>query len=161
MKKIFLTTGLILALGLGTYARVTIAEGKTNSALGDYKIEVADQHFMVNGKVHIPYVITYANSDLEVRVAIDMDRKGKKYYVLSDNLSVQYVSNKKYFGVERLDKELEINGYTTSDAALNRAEYFHQKFITTGQNWKKDNTELIAAYFPLLLENADKMVAAK
>jgi len=161
MKKIVLIAGLILAVSLASFARIQVAEGKTNSELGDYKIHVDDQSFMINGKVHIPYVITYENSNLEVRVAIDMNRKGKKYYVISDNLSVQYVSNRKYFGVEILDKELEDNGLRTSDPALNRAEYFHQKVITLGQNWRKDNTELIAVYYPLLIKDVEKLLATK
>jgi hypothetical protein len=90
-----------------------------------------------------------------------MDREGKKYYVLSDNLCVQYVSNRHYFGVEKLDKEIEKDGFRTSDAALNRVEYFHQKVITTGYSWRRDNTKLIAAYFPMLLNNAENLIAEK
>jgi hypothetical protein len=161
MKKIILISGLVVALSLSSYARRTVAEGETHSALGDYKIQVDDKTLTINGKEHIPYVISYENSDVEVRVAIEMDKKCKKYYVISDNLSVQYVCNRKYFGVEKLDKEMERDGYKTSDAALNRVEYFRQKVITTDTNMRKDNTGLIAVYFPMLLENLDNMLASK
>ena len=116
---------------------------------------------MINGQEHKPFVITYENSNLEVRVAVDMDKEGKKYYVISDNLSVQYVANRKFFGVEKLAPELEKDGYKTSDAALNRVEYFHQKVITRGEGWRRDNTKLIAAYFPMLLNNVENVLAAK
>ena len=161
MKKIILLAGLIVAVSLASYARKVVAEGKTYSALGDYKIHLDDKSFTINGKEHLPYVISYENSNIEVRVAIDMDKKGKKYYVISDNLSVQYVSNRKYFGVEKLDKEIEKDGYKTSDTALNRPEYFRQKVITTGSRWKQNKTELVAAYFPMLLDNIENLLATK
>jgi hypothetical protein len=161
MKKIILITGLIVAVSMTSNARKLVAEGKTDSALGNYKIQVDDKFITINGKEHLPFVISYENSKMEVRVAIDMDKKGKIYYVISDNLSVQYVSNRQYFGVEMLGKELEKEGYKTSDVALNRIEYFRQKAITTNQSWKHDNTKLIAAYFPMLLNNIENIVAAK
>jgi hypothetical protein len=161
MKRIILVAGLILAVSLGTYARRLVAEGKTYSALGNYKIEVDNKSFIINGKEHIPFIITYENSNLEIKVAIEIEKGVKKYYVLSDNLSVQYVANRHYFGVEKLSPEFEKDGYRTSDAALNRAEYFHQKAITTQRSWRRDNTKLIAAYFPMLLNNVENLVASR
>jgi hypothetical protein len=161
MKRIILIAGLILTVSLASYARKLVADGKTYSALGNYKIEIDDKYMIINGKQHKPFVITYENSNLEVRVAVDMDKEGKKYYVISDNLSVRYVANKKYFGVEKLSPELEKEGFKTSDGALNRVEYFHQKAITTGQNWRRDNTKLIAAYYPMLLNNVENVLAVK
>ena len=161
MKKIILTAGLIVAVSLASFAKKFVAEGKTYSILGDYKIYVDDKSLSINGKEHIPFVISYENSDMEVKVAIDMDRNSKKYYVISDNLSVQYVSNRKYFGVEKLGSEVEKDGYRTSDLALNRPEYFRQKAISTDNKWKDNNTKLIAAYFPLLMSNLEYVLAAK
>jgi hypothetical protein len=161
MKRIVLIAALIVAVSLASYARKPIAEGKTHSPFGDYTIQVDNKSVWINGKEHRPYVISYENSNLKVRVAVDMDRQGKKYYVLSDNLSVQYVSNRHYFGVEKLDKVVEKDGFRTSDAALNRVEYFHQKAITTGYSWRRDNTKLIAAYFPMLLNNPENLIAEK
>jgi len=161
MKRVVLTGLLIAAAGIAAYAIKPLAEGKTYSALGDYKIQSDNQPLTINGKQHLPYVITYANSDKKVRVAVDMNKKSKIYYVISDDLSVQYVSFRDYFGVEKLDKELATEGYSTADASLNRNEYFRQKVITSGQSWKKDQTKLVAAYFPMLLENVESMLAAK
>ena len=161
MKRILFTVLLIASVSLASFGKKLVSEGKTNSAFGDYKIRIDDKSLTINGKDHIPFVISYENSDMEVRVAIDMDKKGKKYYVISGNLSVQYVSNKDYFGVEKLGKEVEKDGYTTSPESLNRIEYFRQKVITSNQNWRRDNTQLVAAYFPMLLNNAENMLAAK
>jgi hypothetical protein len=161
MKRIILSALLVVAVSLASYARKFVAEGKTYSALGNYKIEIDDKPMFINGKEHRPFVISYENSDLEVRVAVDFDKKGKTYFVISDDLSVQYVANRHYFGVEKLAGDLEKDGYKTSDAALNRVEYFHQKAITTGYGWRRNNTKLIAAYFPMLLNNVENVLAAK
>ena len=153
MKRIVLTAALITAVCLTSFARKFVTEGKTHSVLGDYKIELDDNYVTVNGLQHRPYIISYENSDLQAMVVVTMERNCRKYYVISDDLSVQYVSNRKYFGVEKLDGELEEEGFRTSEKALNNTEYFRQKAITPGNGWKQDKTPLIAAYFPSLLND--------
>lgn len=161
MKRIVLVTVLIFAISLVSFARKFVAEGKTYSALGNYRIEIADNPVILLGKELKAFVISYENTNMEVTVAFDKNRKGMTYYVLSDNLSVKYVCNRRYFGVAKLGKELEKDGYRTSDSGLNKAEYFHQKIITTGSNCDLDNSKMIAAFYPMLISNYDKIVAIK
>lgn len=161
MKRIILLTVLIVAASLGTYARKLVTEGDTWSAFGKYRVEIDDSYIMVNGLKHKPFVITFENTGLEARVIVTMEKGCRKYYVLSEPLSVQYVSNKNYFGVEKLDSELEKEGYRTSESALNRTEYFHQKAITAGGSWRADKTALIAAFFPMLLNNPENVLASR
>jgi hypothetical protein len=129
MKRILLATALIFAVSFTSFGRKFVAEGKTYSALGNFTIETADNPITLNGKELKTFIISYANTKMEVRVAFDKTRKGMKYYVLSDNLCVQYVCDKGIFGVAKLNGELEKDGFKTSDSALNRSEYFHQKVI--------------------------------
>ena len=152
---------LLVLFCTASFAKKVVAEGKTYTALGDYKIEVADNPFMVKGEECRAYIISYENSPMKVTVALTKDRNCKKYLVLSDKLSVQYVCNSNYFGVEKLDKEFEEDGYKTSDSALNRSAYFHQKVITPGKRNELEATQLIAAYFPLLLNNTDETIALR
>jgi len=161
MKKMLFTALLTVAIGSASYSREFVAEGKTYSALGDYKIEIADNPVIINGDEFKAFVISYQNTPLEVKVAVRKDRNGKKYIVLSDKLCVQYVCNTYYFGVERLDKSFEKDGYTTSDLFLDRNEYFHQKVLTSGQGCELDNTRLIASYFPMLIKDNSNSVAEK
>jgi hypothetical protein len=76
-------------------------------------------------------------------------------------LSVQYVCKGGYFGVASLGKELENDGYKTSQTALNRSEFYHQKVITTGSNCDLENSKLIAAYFPMLMNNYENILTVK
>jgi hypothetical protein len=98
---------------------------------------------------------------LQVKVAVKKEKDCKRYIVLSDKLSVQYVCNGTYFGVQKLGKssEIEKNGFSTSDEALNRTEYFHQKLLTSGKPDEIESTQFIASYFPLLIKN--ELVATK
>lgn len=161
MKRILFAVVLLVAFSASSVAREVVAEGKTFTPLGDYKIELADESVTINGEEFTPFVISYQNSPLELMVAVKQEEACKKYYVLSDKLSIQYVCNANYFGVEKLDKAFEAEGYTTSDESLNRSEYFHQKAISSGNGCELDNTMLIAAYFPMLLNNSDEIVASK
>ena len=161
MKKIILTILLILAVSAGTFARKFVAEGKTYSALGNYKIELADNQVTLNGVENKAFIISYANSNMEITIAVQKVKNGKRYVVLSDDLCVQYVCNGSYFGVELLDQSFEKDGYKTSGSAINRNEYFHQKAISTGGSCELDNTKLIAAYFPMLLNNYENILATK
>ena len=47
MKRIILADVLILTISAASFAKDTIAEGKTNSALGDYKIEMSETPVMI------------------------------------------------------------------------------------------------------------------
>jgi len=161
MKRVFLFAVLTIAFCTASFAGKVVAEGKTFTALGDYKIETADMTVPIKGEDCKAYVISYENTPMQVTVAICKDRKCKRYVVLSDKLSVQYVCTERYFGVEKLDKDFEKDGYQTSDSELNRGEYFHQKVITPGKQGEVEATQLIAAYFPMLLNNPTEAVALK
>ena len=159
MKRTFFAALLIVAFSTASFSREFVASGKTYSALGDYKIKIADNPVALNGDQLKAYVISYQNSPMEVKVVIRKDKECKNYIVLSDKLSVQYVCNGDYFGVQKLEKSLEKDGYSTSDEALNRSEYFHQKLLVQGRQDEIEATKLIAAYFPMLIK--EDLVAAK
>lgn len=161
MKRILLIAVFAIAVCLSSFARKYVAEGNTYSALGKYTVEIDDNYMTINGLQHKPYVISFENSDLEAKVFVTMERGCRKYYVISNDLSIQYVSTRNYFGVEMLDKALEKEGYRTPDNSLNRSEYFRQKRITSGTNWRRDKTSLIAAYFPMLLNDPENFIASK
>ena len=152
---------ITLLISAGTFARTTVAKGKTFTQIGDYKIEVAETPIILDGRELTTYVISYDNSPLKVTVAVDKDKKGSNYLVISDKLSVQYVSNSSYFGVEKLSRKYNKMGLATSDNELNRTEYFRQKVLTSGDHSVLDNTKLIAAYFPVLVKDFTSILAAK
>ena len=158
MKKMILTAVLVSVISFVSFGKKIVAEGRTFSALGDYKIEITDNPFQLKGEDCKAFKVSYANTPMEVTVVVCKERKCRKYIVLSDKLSVQYVCNANYFGVERLDKSLEKEGYRTSDLSLNRVEYFHQKVIGPGQMGELDATRTIAAFFPLLLKTDESMI---
>jgi hypothetical protein len=142
---------LTIVLGSAANAREFVAEGKTYSALGDYKIETADNPVIINGEELKAFIISYQNSPMEVTIVIRKGENCKNYIVLSDKLTVQYVCNENYFGVEKLDKSLKIQGFTATETALDKGAYFHQKKLAHGKRGELENTQLIAAYFPMLL----------
>ena len=151
MKRVFFAVVLVGAMTTTSFSRELVAEGKTHSALGDYKIEMADNSVKINGVDHKAFIISYHNSPLEVTVVVTKGKNCKNYVVLSDKLSVQYVCNDNYFGVKLLDTSFEKDGFKTSTASLNKSEYFHQKAISSGNRSEVENTQMIAAYFPMLI----------
>jgi hypothetical protein len=161
MKRILIAITLILAVSLTSFARKFVAEGKTFTALGNYKIEIADNPVTLMGKEMKAFIISYENTNMEVTVAFDKGKRGMTYYVLSPTLSIKYRCDGQYFGVARLDNELEKDGYRTSESALNRGEYFHQKVIATGVNCDLENSKLIAAYYPMLINNFENILATR
>lgn len=160
MKKMFIGALLFVAFSSASFSREFVAGGKTHSTLGDYKIEIADNPVTIKGEELKAFLISYQNSPLEITVVITKGQNCKNFIVFSDKLSVQYTCNENYFGVEKLDKSLAADGFTTSDIALNRSEYFHQKVICSGGGSEVEHIQLIAAYFPMLINNNDKVLAA-
>lgn len=160
MRRIIFSALLLAAISTASFAREYVVGGKTHTTLGDYKIEIADNPVTINGEDFKAFVISYQNSPLELTVVIRKGKKCKNFLVLSDKLSVQYVCNENYFGVEKLDKTMAIDGFSTSEEALNRSEYFHQKVICSGNGSEIEHTQLIAAYFPMLINSNDKVLAS-
>jgi hypothetical protein len=161
MKRVISAAVLAVVFCSASFAGKVVAEGPTFTALGNYTIQTADNPVFVKGEDCKAFVISYENSPMEVTVAICKERNCKKYIVLSDKLSVQYVCNSNYFGVEKLDKALEKDGYKTSDSELNRSEYYHQKVLTPGKRSELEATQLIASYFPMLLNNPTTGIASR
>jgi hypothetical protein len=153
MKKVLLAGLVMFALTTASFAKDVVATGKTNTIVGDYKIELADKPVTINGEELKTFVISYQNSPLKVTVAVKQEKECKNYIVLSDKLTVQYVCNGKYFGVQKLDKSYSIEGFRNTEAGLNRSEYFHQKLLLHGMREETENTQLIAAYFPMLINS--------
>ena len=161
MKRIILASVLIILFSTASFARKLVAEGKTFTDFGNYRIELADNPLQMKGEDCKTYIISYENTPLEVTVVICKERKCKRYLALSDKLSVQYVCNENYFGVELLGKTFEKEGYRTSASALNRTEYFRQKVISHGRGEELENTKLIAAFYPMLLNDRSDIVATR
>ena len=155
MKRVFFAALLMVAFSSASFSREFVASGKTHTALGDYKIETADDPVVIDGEKLRTFVISYQNSPMEVKVVVRPGKKCKNYIVLSDKLSIQYVCNENFFGVEKLDKSLEKEGMKTVDACLNRSEYFHQKVITSGKKGEVENAQMIASYFPMLINDPE------
>jgi hypothetical protein len=161
MKRMLFAVSLLVALSTASFSSEFVAGGKTQSTLGDYRIETADHPVIINGEELKAYIISYENSPLKVTVAVRKDKDCKSYIVLSDLVSVQYVCNAQYFGVQRLDKNLKVENaaYNASDEYLNTTEYFHQKVITPGKQTEIESAQFIAAYFPMLIK--EEMLAAR
>jgi hypothetical protein len=160
MKRLVFFTVLMLAACTVSFGTDVVAKGQTFTAMGDYMISKVDNPVALMGKDCQAYSIKYENSPIEVTVVVCKDKKCRRYLVISDKLSVQYVCTKEYFGVERLNKDFESLGYKTTDQNLNRLEYFHQKVLGHGQRPELEATQLIAAYFPHLLSPEVRLTAA-
>ncbi|NLN30840.1 MAG: hypothetical protein GX158_06350 [Bacteroidales bacterium] len=160
MKRMILFTVIILSVSTFSFATTkVIAEGKTHSSLGDYKVVSTDNPVPLKGENCKAYVIRYENTPMEVTVIVCREKTGQKYLVLSDRLSVQYVNNSRYFGVELLDRSFGKEGYITDISEINRKEYFHQKVLGPGQMSEVDAAMTIAAFFPFLLRPDENMTA--
>ena len=148
MKRIVLTTALVLIISLASFANQLLSQGHSNSQFGDYKIEALDNRMPFKDKELDLYQITYEKNGLTVVVALDKDKKCKKYYVLSDKLPMQYECNGVYFGVKLLDNDLLYNGFPITLDSVNKTEFYSQRVLATGITDTLDHLNLIAAYYP-------------
>ena len=152
MKRITLIALLLITVSMVSMGNNIVAKGQSNTAFGDYKIEKLDDHMVLNGKELDQYMITYEKTNIKVMIVIDKQKKCKKYYVLTDQLPVQYECNGTYFGIKKLDKDLSAKGFTTSLDNLNREEFYHQKVLTSETTATIDHLHLIASYYPGLFK---------
>lgn len=147
MKRIVLTTALILIISLASFASQVLFQGNSNSQFGAYIIVALDDRMPFKDRELAQYQITYENGQTVV-VAVDKLEKCKKYYVLSEKLPIQYECNGVYFGVKMLDNNLLYNGFPISLDSVNKTEYYSQRVLARGVNGTLDHLNLIAAYYP-------------
>ena len=67
MKRILFAAILMVAFSTALFSREFVAGGKTHTAFGDYKIEIADNPVTLNGEQLKAYVISYQNSQRRLR----------------------------------------------------------------------------------------------
>ena len=161
MKKLVVVLLFTIILIPSGIARNFISTGDSFTKLGKYKIEIAESPFILNGKELKTYLITYENAGFTLQVTAEKSGDEMKFLAISDALSIQYVSHPTYFGVEKIDQKYVNSALKTSDAALNRNEYFHQKVITSGDVPELEKISLIAAYYPALLNNIENLLSVK
>ncbi len=142
---------MILLVSMFATGNTIVAKGSSNSAFGNYKIELLEDHMMLQGKELDKYLISYEKSDMKVVVVLDKQKKCKKYYVLTDQAPIQYECNGVYFGIKKLDGALLSSGYATSMEKLNKQVYYHQRVLASGTTEILAHLELIAAYYPELV----------
>ena len=75
MKRILLSSILILTISLVSMGNNIVAKGQSNSAFGAYKIEQLEDHLTLNSKELDQYMITYEKSDMKVIVVLDKQKK--------------------------------------------------------------------------------------
>ncbi len=150
MKRFIVGLVLLAAFSTFSFGKVII-RGNSNTPLGMFTIELSDKPVMLAGEEMKCYLINYENSPMQVKILVDKEKNCKNYVVISDELSVMYTCNGKFFGVNRLDSRYNSLGLVTCDEKLDRSDYFHQKVISTGPTEDFDATLLIASYFPALI----------
>lgn len=160
MKRIIFATALVMIFTTATYAR-KVMEGKTFSTAGNYRIEKAADPVVLNGDELKTYTISYSNTPMNVTIAVLKSKGSKKYIVVSEKFSAQYVCNRSYFGIERLDRSFVKEELSNSDKNLNRTEFFRQKVLGRGGKNDREASRLIAAYFPFLINEFAEFTAFK
>ena len=157
MKNLFSVTLLMVTLFAVSYAGPAVFKGKTHSALGEFTAEKSTESISVDGVELETYVISYENSEKTVKVAIDKDKKGKKYLVICEDMAIQYVCKSKAFGIEKLDKKYQDAGYKSGLQNMNMGEFYHQRVITRDDRTERNCLGLIAVYFPKLTKDYEKV----
>jgi hypothetical protein len=163
MKKLVFLTMMIFAAGTVIMAGNVVKKGNTQTELGKYTISKTADFVEVDGKALPTYVISYENSDIQVKVAVDKDSKGKfkNFVVLGDDLNVMYHCENIYFGAKKLDKKYVNSGIEGTSSSLNVTEYYNQKVITRSNPTDRDCLGLIACYYPKLVNDYKTAFALK
>ena len=160
MKNVFSLSAVFVAALAVAFAGQVVIKGKTNSPLGVFTVEKSDDPVSIDGQDLETYIISYQNSEKELKVAIDKDKKCKKYLVCCEDMSIQYVCRENYFGIEKLDRKYIKEGYETNLHKLNQGSFYHQRIITREDKTDRNCLGLIAVYYPQLLRNYEQVFIA-
>lgn len=162
MKKLLTILSVSILICLPALASDPVAEGNTNHELGAYIIEKSLAPIIVDARILTTYEVSYENSDMTVRIAIDdSDKKCRKLIVVSDHLNIQYNCDGRIFGVHLLEDGYTDDGLSNSKLYLDNSEYFRQKVISQSAKTEMDQIKLISVYFPKLVKDYERVFAVK
>lgn len=162
MKKLLTLLSVSILVYLPSLANDPVAKGNTNHELGAYVIEKSIAPLIVDARILTTYEVSYENSDMKVKIAIDdSNKKCRKLIVVSDHLSVQYNCDGKIFGVNLLEEQYSDDGISDSKLYLDSSEYFRQKVISQSAKDEIDQIKLISVYFPKLVKDYEIVFAVR
>ena len=162
MKRKILLIAVLALILLPAHALDPVAKGKTNHELGDFTVEKSSAPIIIDATLLPTYEVSYENSDLTIRIAVDKtDKKCMKFIVVSNNLAMQYNCTGKFFGVSMPDQCYIEDGIPASTVNLDRSEYHRQRVITKIKKSELEHVRLISVYFPMLVKNYDTYFAVK
>ena len=162
MKKLITLFAVFTLLALPGMALDPVAQGETNCKLGAYIVVKSSAPLIVDARILPTYEVSYENSDMTIRIAVDnSDKKCRKYIVVCDNLTMQYNCDGKIFGASMLDDNYIEDGFSSNGAYLDRAEYFKQKVITQIEKSELEQIKLISVFFPKLVKDYNTVFAVK
>ena len=160
MKRTISLLMMIVMISFVTQAKFFL-KGETYCALGDYNIVKAPDSFVLNGDELNTYIISYENSEKTVKIAVSKEGDCCRYIVLSENLSLQYICKKDYFGVYMHGDDFKKLGLETEKENMVLRNYYHQKVITPNSIEVKNCLGLIAVYYPRLVKDYEIVFACK
>ena len=159
MKRVAALFSAIIIISLSTYAKAPVAEGSTFSELGRYVIEKSSAPLIYDGRILRTYDVTYENSDIKVRIAIDdSNRRCRNYIVVSDWLSIEYKCRNNVFGTVLLEEKYAEDGIPCCIELLDKEAYFRQKVITQNETNEIDRLMMISVFYPELIDNSKNVI---
>lgn len=105
-------------------------KGETNCKLGEYNIVHSSDSYVLNGDELNTYINSHKNSSKTVKISVLKEKDRCRYIVVSEDLSVQYICKKDYFGGYMHDKDFNKLGLETDKEMLELGGYYHQKITT-------------------------------
>lgn len=162
MKRIAAIICSLIIISLSSFAKAPVAEGRTFSDLGRYVIEKSSAPLIYDGRILRTYEVTYENSDMKVRIAIDdSNPRCRNYIVVSDKLTIQYKCRKNVFGTALLEEKYAEDGIPSCSELLDREAYFRQKVITQNKTDEIDRLMMISVFYPELIDDHKEIYAMK
>ena len=153
--KLYFLVVILLAAGMSSTARVKdgqILSGNSLTDLGNYSIVKSEVPMVVNDQVLNTYDLVYENASKPVRIGVISEKKCTTFLVRSNEVEVQYVSQKGIFGVKKMDKQYRELTAATADTKIDKVNYYSQRVISQKAKTEKELLGLIACYFPVLVE---------
>ncbi|MCF8347141.1 MAG: hypothetical protein K9G38_08010 [Bacteroidales bacterium] len=122
------------------------AEGTTISPAGDYVVTTTDEVYYFQGKVYEVFDVSYEDSFMDMKIAVNSDDDCKSYIAYSDNFTVFYRCDEGGFGVRRI---LFTNSETREGFD---SEKYNEQIVLKNQQriFKKKAIELIASNLPTM-----------
>lgn len=150
-KLFILTTFLLFASAITSFASLQKIEGNSFTDFGEYTLTETDQIQVVNNVAYQVWHLNYTNNITFEILCAPGDKTNCCFIARNNEFEIQYSREDGKFGVKLVDTKRSSIKKSVIMKKINQEQFANQQILTTNEKSKKEYLGLVACFLPLTI----------